>query len=117
MSYNGWTNHETWAVALWIDNEPYTHDQRCKIIDGALDNIAEEDFADPDTLKGAVEAEVYEVAKRLKDWIEDENPLLDHTSLYLDLLTSALGEVDWPAIAETWLTDAAEELKRDQVAA
>jgi hypothetical protein len=21
MSYNGWTNYETWVVNLWIDNE------------------------------------------------------------------------------------------------
>ena len=30
--YNGWTNYETWAVALWIGNEPgsyeyWEHDQ------------------------------------------------------------------------------------------
>lgn len=25
MSYNGWTNWETWQILLWIDNEEYSH--------------------------------------------------------------------------------------------
>ncbi len=28
MSYNGWTNYETWNVALWIDKEEGTHNLR-----------------------------------------------------------------------------------------
>ena len=26
MSYNGWTNYETWVVNLWIDNEQGSQD-------------------------------------------------------------------------------------------
>ena len=26
--YNGWTNYETWNVALWIDNERGTQNDR-----------------------------------------------------------------------------------------
>lgn len=26
--YNGWTNHDTWSVALWIDNEEPNY-RRC----------------------------------------------------------------------------------------
>lgn len=25
MSYNGWTNYETWSVALWVDNDEPTY--------------------------------------------------------------------------------------------
>lgn len=25
MSYNGWTNYETWNVSLWLDNERSTY--------------------------------------------------------------------------------------------
>ena len=25
MSYNGWTNYETWNVALWMDNDEPTY--------------------------------------------------------------------------------------------
>ena len=32
MSYNGWTNYETWNVALWLDNdyESYNIARLCK---------------------------------------------------------------------------------------
>ena len=30
-SYNGWTNYETWNVALWIDNEEWLY----KLVRGA----------------------------------------------------------------------------------
>ena len=32
MSYNGWTNYETWNVALWLDNdyESYQFAKTCK---------------------------------------------------------------------------------------
>ena len=32
MSYNGWTNYETWNVALWLDNdyESYQFARTCK---------------------------------------------------------------------------------------
>ena len=26
MSYNGWTNYETWNVALWIDNDETSYE-------------------------------------------------------------------------------------------
>ena len=32
MTYNGWTNYETWNVALWLDNdyESYQFARTCK---------------------------------------------------------------------------------------
>ena len=32
MTYNGWTNYETWNVALWLDNdyESYQFAKTCK---------------------------------------------------------------------------------------
>ena len=29
-TYNGWTNYETWNVALWIDNERGTYEESVK---------------------------------------------------------------------------------------
>jgi len=29
-TYNGWTNWETWNVALWIDNDESLYRQRCR---------------------------------------------------------------------------------------
>ncbi len=31
QEYNGWTNWETWNVALWIDNEEFTYKESRKL--------------------------------------------------------------------------------------
>jgi hypothetical protein len=49
MSYNGWTNYETWNVSLWLNNEPGTYDELRGIANGR--------------------GEDYERAARLKDWV------------------------------------------------
>jgi hypothetical protein len=35
--YNGWTNYETWLVALWIDNEQGTYGMRQELAQDAWD--------------------------------------------------------------------------------
>ena len=40
-----------------------------------------------------------------RSWIEEMNPIADQSSLFTDLLGSALGEVDWYEIAENGLED------------
>ena len=40
--YNGWTNYETWAVNLWIDNDQgsytYWREQACSHYDNVADS-------------------------------------------------------------------------------
>jgi hypothetical protein len=69
--YNGWPNYQTWDVYLWLTN------------DQASDTLARQLVADA-----------------LRDLIADCNPLADHASLYSDLLTHALGAVDWHHLAD-----------------
>jgi len=93
MAYNGWTNYETWAVALWIDNDEGSYRERQE-----LARQYERDEDDPDS-----EADVAGYADAIKEWVErDMVPDLG-ASLASDLLGAALSEVNWREIAESWL--------------
>jgi hypothetical protein len=41
--YNGWTNYETWNVALWLQNDPGLYDiaRRCEDYSEFVDSIEE----------------------------------------------------------------------------
>lgn len=83
--YNGWTNYETWVVALWLGNDPGTDEMLRELTTGA------------DT--------EHEAAEALKDFIEEHNPLADAASLYTDLLRAGISEVDWYEIASHYRED------------
>ena len=95
MAYNGWKNYETWNVALWIDNDEGTYRERCALARRA----------------GSVE----DLAASLKSWVEDMAPDLG-ASMFSDLLTAALGEVDWDESAENWYEEAQEDDEEEEEA-
>lgn len=78
--YNGWTNHETWVVNLWLTTEESTYwpaNRVCRIAPNA-----------------------YEAGKALRELVEQD--VLGETAsatMATDLLTSALGAVNWGEIA------------------
>ena len=87
MSYNGWSNYETWAVNLWLSNDEgsYTYwKERAEEV-----------------------KDVYELSRELKSEIEQYNPL-EEVSVYSDLLSAAISEIDFYEIAEAMLEDIAE---------
>jgi len=88
MSYNGWSNYETWNVSLWIDNEPSTYEEA-------------RDMARQARSEG-------DLARALKDWVQDMAPDLG-ASMFSDLLSAALGEVDWYEIASHYYEEMHEE--------
>ncbi len=97
--YNGWKNYETWNVALWIDNDQGSYSTRCGMAQDAYDNAeAARSFT-------RLERAALDLAETLKDWFEDQNPLASEASCFSDLLSAALGEVDWYEIAENFLED------------
>ena len=85
--YNGWTNYETWTVKLWMDESCY------------WEGIAEE-YRDSDS----GEKDIYGLAQRIKEEIEENNPL-NEASMYSQLLNGALSEVNWREIAESLLEE------------
>jgi len=91
-TYNGWTNYETWAVKLWIDNEQYQQElwlERAQACDGDVSDLADE----------------------LRDYHEEQMP--ECTGVYGDLMAAAIGSVNWREIAENLIEDAAEILGDD----
>jgi hypothetical protein len=87
--YNGYTNYETWLVALWIDNDQ-----------GLSEIITDNTRDNRDSL--------YNIADSIKELIEDYAP--ETTGLYADLMNAALSEVNWKEIAENHL----EELNKNE---
>ena len=79
--YNGWTNYETWNVALWLHNDEVSY------------NYWEEQTSNAETVE--------ELASQLEQEVKDQSPARD-ASLYTDLLGAALSEVNWYEIAKDW---------------
>lgn len=95
MSYCGYSNFETWAVNLWINNE--------EAVQETVQNAVKDILKDTDAVP------VDEVAHWLQDYVEESMPDLG-TSLWADLLMAALSEVDWVELGILWVSDMEEEV-------
>ncbi len=110
-TYNGWSNYETWAVALWLDNEASTYEYVRGLARDAWDD------ASPTTYATRGQAAAWALAETLKDEHEDANPLADEdvpASVFSDLLSASLGRVDWHEIAHNLVTEVLCELEPDE---
>jgi hypothetical protein len=106
--YNGWNTYETWLTALWaarfgyesshpkaaaIDNDYSSYQYCCELVEQVKaeheDNHKRENC----------------LALNIKNWIEEQNPITESSSLFTDLINSALSEVDWQEIAENFLAE------------
>jgi len=83
-TYNGWTNYETWATKLWMDNDQ-----------GAQEYWQEqaEHYRD----------EPWKFAKAIKAEHEEQAPEIH--GVFSDLLGAALGAVNWDEIAQSLIAD------------
>lgn len=90
MSYNGWKNHATWLVSLWLDE------------DGFDESMV------PDSR--------YDAAQTIKEWVDDliadQNP---PAGLAADLIASALSDVDWYELADKYIEMRNNEEEDDEV--
>jgi len=98
QGYNGWKNYETWATALWIDNDQGTYEEARRIVRAEIDRD-EEGVA------------LWRVVDALKEWAEELfiDPVTEDgpAGLHVDLLRAAWGEVDWYEIARNWIEELA----------
>ena len=100
--YNGWTNYETWNLALWIGNEQgdseYWNERAMEVY---RDAEAERSFT-------KAERAALNLADELKNQIEENQPVV--TGFYADVLSAAISEVNWYEIAEHWIDDVKEDV-------
>lgn len=99
MSYNGWTNYETWNVKLWQDNEePSYRYWKATAAEVWEETSAEKPFTHSENARRVL-------ANRLQNEVTDGNPLADAASMYSDLMGAALSEINWAEIANAWLEE------------
>lgn len=84
--YNGWANYETWVLKLWQDNEQHSQEYWLEVAENAES-------------KGTL-------ADQMQSEYEEAMP--EVTGLWADLLSAALGTVDWFEIAEHLLEEVKE---------
>jgi hypothetical protein len=98
--YNGWSNRETWAAKLHLDN------------DQALNDYAWEYARQWEEARE--EKSVYELGETLKNWVEEDLLTLENIAGNRDLwlmLTDigSLYRVNWQEIAQTYAEELAQE--------
>ena len=83
--YNGWKNHETWLVNLWIDN------------DGAAEHWRDRAYEVRDVSDLADEMQEY--------YTEQAEQVIPSQGMFNDLFNSALREVSWYDIAANYINE------------
>jgi hypothetical protein len=99
QEYNGWSNRETWATALWINN------------DQALYEIAQ-DYTKQE-LEGhdsGEEINPYYLGETIRNWIEEDLLTLENIAGNKELFAmltdiGSLYRVNWREIADSFLSE------------
>ena len=94
--YQGYTNYETWAISLWIDNDQGDYSYAQSLTDLILRQRSEDKAR-------------FILEESFKDWWEERNPLKDESSVFSDILITALSRVNWLEIADNWIENTKEE--------
>src|SRR6266498_3923184 len=105
-TYNGWSNYETWAVKLWMDNDEGSYHYWQETAREVLDDCEDKH---PNQFMNKADNDRSQLAERLKDEhdSESEHPVFKAAegSVYADLLDAALSEVNWHEIAAALLAE------------
>jgi hypothetical protein len=104
MSYNGWSNYETWNAALWMDNDEGSSNL-CH--DLAAEVFAEtEEPPEPFTRAGNA---TYDLSDRLKELFDQDMAANPVQGWMADAINAYLSEVNWHEIAKHYIDDVEKE--------
>jgi len=84
-NYNGWTNYETWYINLWLTNDQSSYNYWSSVTNECTS--------------------IHELSEQIKDDIDKNNPLSSESSLYSDLLSSAISSCNFYEIAQSFWQD------------
>lgn len=101
--YNGFTNYETWAVKLWIDNEEATSNHWNRVATHIYLNEAREQkyFSKMEDAIAILSEKIREAHfSAAHDAMQCA--MLDN-SLYMDMINASLSEVNWHEVARCLL--------------
>jgi hypothetical protein len=94
--HNGWSSYETWAYALWMDNDEASYNYWRKTADGlAKHSIDHEDAT-------------YKLMETIKEECDQNTP--EVSGVFADLLGAAIGEINWHEIAKHLMDESYAEL-------
>ena len=100
--YNGWSNYETWAVNLWMTNDQHSDSYWREAATAAWERAGD---GTPNQFMDREHNAQQLLADHMKGDHEEQVPDEAGGSVYADLLTSALSEVNWHEIAKAFLED------------
>lgn len=103
QEYNGWTNRETWAMALWFDNEFSLYEMAQEYARAEIEGHDKDEEINP-----------YYLAESLKNYIEEDfltfENVSDNRNLWVMLTDiGSLYRVNWREIAQNYLDEAKNE--------
>ena len=94
---NGYTNVETWLVALWFDNSPADQEFWKERAAEAQDSGENDCFS-----KGAA---IRYLADEMQEYVQDDAARAGLTGLMSDLLGAAISAVNWSELARNHLAN------------
>ena len=101
--YDGSANYETWCVNRWLTTCDEVSRQ-CQELAAIADDAALHSSLVFDGIWTTAEASRNLLADALREFVDELNPVADQSSVFADLMDTALGEVDWHEIADSFLT-------------
>lgn len=104
-TYNGYANYSTWAVSLWLDNEPRSAREALELAADAMREAVPDRDYPGQTLEVAAASDA---ADRIERYVTEELLPDLGSSLAADLLGHSVEMVDWRELADLYIENVKE---------